>query len=181
MSSKQLEWIKTGYGLVAQHGFNNLNIESIAREMKKNKSSFYHYFGELDIFTSELLSYHVERSEDFSRRVGECESIQPSLIHVFLDYKHDLFFHKQLRIHRSNKEFQLCFERAFANYEAAFMDNWVDFLGLQKQPHLAKTFLNLMVENFMLKITQDSYSYDWINTYLEEASAMIKQLNTDPG
>lgn len=178
---KKLEWIEEGYRVVAEEGFNNLNIESIARSIDKNKSSFYHYFGDLDWFKSELLSYHLDRAKEFAEAINACKDIRPGIIEVFVAYKTDLFFHKRLRIHRSNPEYKKCFEKVYEMYESAVLVKWAHFLGLDNQPHLASNFLNLMAENFLLQITQDSYSAAWLDSYLQNASAILRQMNAGSG
>jgi AcrR family transcriptional regulator len=176
-SQKKQEWIIKGYQLVAEEGFASLNVESIARSMGKNKSSFYHYFGDLELFVQELLSYHLERAAQLAEQANACANIRPCLVNLFLDYKPDHFFHKQLRINRSNPAFRQCFERVFDIYEKATLDKWANYLGLHEQPLFAKTFLHLIAENFLLKITMDNYNQEWLNNYLAELSAMLRQMN----
>ena len=43
-------WIVKGYELFAIYGFKGLKVETISREVGKKKSSFYHYFVDMDNF-----------------------------------------------------------------------------------------------------------------------------------
>ena len=176
--NKKLEWIEEGYRLVAEHGFKSINIESIARAIGKNKSSFYHYFGDTEIYQSELLDYHLERSETFANQVSRCKNMKPDLVNIFVDHKTDLFFHKWLRINRANPEYKKCFERVFENYENAILEEWANFLGLEQQRLFAQTFLHLIAENFLLQITWETYNYDWLSKYLDEISDVLQQMNS---
>ena len=115
-SHKKQEWIKEGYRMVANTGFNNLNIKSIALTLKKSKSSFYHYFGDKAIFEAELLNYHLDRVEAFSQEVAKCKSIRPDYLNLLLAYKTDFLFHKQLRLNRDKPNHKKCFEKAFTIY-----------------------------------------------------------------
>ena len=45
MNEKRKEWIEKSYTLVAEKGYESLNINSISRLVGKSKSSFYHHFG----------------------------------------------------------------------------------------------------------------------------------------
>lgn len=164
--------------MIAENGFNRISIESIARSMSKSKSSFYHYFGDLELFIEDLLDHHEERSVLFAREISTCEHIRPDMVNIFVDYKTDLFFHKQLRINRANPTYKQCFEKVFHKYEVAILDNWAIFLGLEKQKAFAQAFLHLIAENFLLKITLDSYSHEWLDNYLEEIAVMLRQMNT---
>jgi AcrR family transcriptional regulator len=173
---KKTPWIEVGYQMVADSGFGSISIESISRQVGKNKSSFYHHFGDTEVFKDELLTYHLLRAEQFAKEVDVCESINPGMINVFLLYKSDFFFHKQLRIERTNPEYKRCFEKVFELYETAVLEKWAVFLKLHNQQQLASTFLRLISENFLLQITQNSYTFYWLSNYLDEVAIMLSQL-----
>ena len=175
---KKSSWIEKGYLQVSESGFNSLNIESIARKIQKNKSSFYHYFGSMDVFIDALLQHHLKRADEFSTKIRECETIRPEMVDLFIEYRPDLFFHKQLRINRDNPDFKKCFEIVFGKYEQAILDQWAKFLGLNEQKLFARTYLHLVSENFLLKISPETYSRDWLNDYLEDISAVLNQMNS---
>ena len=48
--SKEI-WIKKGYEIFAISGQNGLKIEPLAKTVGKSKSSFYHHFTDLELFT----------------------------------------------------------------------------------------------------------------------------------
>jgi len=177
MSRKSVLWIQQGYLKVAEEGFSNLNIESLARELDKSKSSFYHYFGDLEVFESGLLDFHIQQVEIFSEAIKACETIQPDVLNLFLEYKTDLFFHKQLRINRDKAEFKKCFEKAFSKVEEALLDKWTDYLGLGDQQLFATAFLRLIAENFLLQMSERNFGEKWLNNYLEEIASLLRQMN----
>ena len=177
-SQKKQEWIKEGYQMVANNGFNNLNIKSIAITIKKSKSSFYHYFGDKAIFEAELLNYHLDRVEAFSQEVSKCKSIRPDYIKLLLAYKADFLFHKQLRLNRDKPNHKKCFEKAFGIYSIAAIDLWVDFFELPQNRFFVQTFLHFFSENFLLQISSENYTYSWLNNYVEELYNMLKQLKS---
>lgn len=166
-----------GYRKVSEEGVSSLTVESISRAIQKNKSSFYHYFGDLEVFESELLAYHLERTRAFAQEVGACETILPGLIKVFLAYKTDIFFHQQLRFNRENPTYKVCFEQVFRMFEEAVMDTWIQFLGLEQKKGLARTFLHFISENFLLKITQETFTEDWLKAYIEEVVTLLQRMN----
>ncbi|NQZ48466.1 MAG: TetR/AcrR family transcriptional regulator, partial [Erythrobacter sp.] len=57
-----LPWIKAGYTLFAEEGPQGLKVEVIARRVNKSKSSFYHHFADLEVFTEFLLDHHLKQS-----------------------------------------------------------------------------------------------------------------------
>ncbi|MGK0388382.1 MAG: AcrR family transcriptional regulator [Maribacter sp.] len=179
-SQKSLQWVEEGYNLFSKNGINSINIESIARRINKNKSSFYHYFGDIDFFEAELLKFHIHKAEQFAELAKKCKSIKPELLNLFIEHKTDLLFHKQLRINRHKPAYKKCFETAFEKLDEAMIDNWADFLGLKTQQLFAKTFLHLIAENFLLQITEQTFDYNWLNNYLDDVNSIFKQMSTRP-
>ncbi|MEM6725564.1 MAG: TetR/AcrR family transcriptional regulator [Bacteroidota bacterium] len=165
-SKKKQVWLETGYQLVAEKGFENLNIGVLARTMDKNKSSFYHYYGDWEGFEEALLAYHLELAIPFSKKVRDCEDVVPGLINVFLEHKTDLFFHKQLRINRSKPHIKRCYQLAYDQFVEAVHDQWVAFLGLERQSFLAIKFLDLIIDNLLLQINNEHYNYNWLHEYI---------------
>ena len=70
--SKQA-WIEQGYQMASANGFNSLSVEAIGRAINKNKSSFYHYFGDWAIFEDALLEHHLHLSKQFARDANQCQ------------------------------------------------------------------------------------------------------------
>lgn len=177
---KRQDWIEIGYQLVAEEGFQKLSIESIARKIGKSKSSFYHYFGDKEVFEEELLNHHLKQAEISITKLKECENIRPGFVNILLEVKNDMFFNKQLRLQRDNPIYKTCFEQAYEIYEAATFDLWVTFFGLADNKRFAKLFLKFFAENFLLKISPESYTYEWLDNYMQELDSMLKEFKTNP-
>lgn len=175
-TKKAVEWITQGYKVMAMKGSSGLNVEAIARAIQKNKSSFYYYFGTMEVFEATLLEYHIERVHELAAAIKKCQSIRPDLFHVFINYQTDLFFHKQLRVHREKESYRLCFEQAFAQIEAAMLPQWAAFLGLENQQFFANAFLQLVAENFLLQITPPTFDYAWLDDYLRYIHSFWRQM-----
>ena len=170
-------WIETGYQMVAENGFAGVNIESLSRALNKNKSSFYHYFGEWELFEEQLLEHHLNLAKQFASEASHCQNIIPDMVHLFVAHKTDIFFHKQLRINRDIPRYKKCFERVYHMFETAILNKWISFLNLDHHSFLAAKFLDLLSENFLLQITFEKYTYDWLNNYLTEVSILIMEIN----
>ena len=169
-------WIDVGYQSVAQKGFRSINIESLSRALKKNKSSFYHYFGSLKSYEAELLNHHLLEAKAFAKKANECSNIIPEMINLFIDHQTDIFFHKQLRINRQNPKYKACFTFVFQQFEEAILEEWIGFLNLQHQPLLARRILHLISENFLLQITPEHYNYHWLEDYLKDMVKLMHDL-----
>lgn len=57
-----------------------MKVERLAKAVGKNKSSFYHFFADLEVFTDFLLKYHLAQSE-----IKVNEISLPSIIPIWSD------------------------------------------------------------------------------------------------
>lgn len=171
-------WILVGYDRFAKEGPGGLKIEVIARMVKKSKSSFYHHFADVEIFTGLLLDYHLERTHRIAQRELTCERIIPDLINVLLDVKQDLLFNRQLRVNRHNPAFNKCLEMSNQKVEGAFLDLWIRDIGLTDKTHLARPLFSLALENFYLQLTEDVLTYDWLQRYFSGLRSLVTQFKS---
>ncbi len=171
-------WINIGYELFSQQGPKGLKVAVLSKLVNKNKSSFYHHFADIEVFTAFLLVHHLERTKEIAIRAKACEKMVPDMLHLLVNIKQDLLFNRQLRINRQLPEFKSCFEKANKIVENAFIKIWSEALGLDEKENLAQIVLNLTVENFYLQITAETLCYDWILNYFNEILLMVKVLRT---
>jgi AcrR family transcriptional regulator len=172
----KLPWIEVGYELFSKEGPKGLKIEAIARQVKKSKSSFYHHFSDLEIFTHELLQYHLQRAARIATRERACQRITPDLLDVFIDSKVDLLFNRQLRVNRDTPAFKQCFEKSNQQATNALMNLWITELGLAENQKLASLLFMLVMDNFYLQISDKNLTYDWLLNYFSELGNMVAEM-----
>jgi AcrR family transcriptional regulator len=170
--NKQI-WITTGYELFAKEGLKGLKIEVISKKIQKSKSSFYHYFADLEVFIEFLLRFHEQRSKVIAEKEKLCKNLEPDLINLLVEIKLDLLFNRQLRIHRHLPAFKACFEKSNREVENAFLSLWAKELGLSEKPHLAKNILDVYLENFYLQITEENLNYEWLSLYINNIQKFV--------
>lgn len=175
-TSITLPWIHAGYEIFSQEGPQGLKVEKIARAVQKNKSSFYHLFADAEVFTETLLEYHLERGEIIAAKARLCGTMVPDMLHLLLEVKQDILFNRQLRIHRDIPEFRMCFEKANGQVVEAFLSIWAEALNLGDKTYLAQIILNLTIENFYLRVTTETLTYDWLTAYLREIQFMVQEI-----
>ncbi|MEO1413314.1 MAG: TetR/AcrR family transcriptional regulator [Bacteroidota bacterium] len=173
---KRQEWIAEGYQLVAQNGFERLTVKLICRMVAKSKSSFYHYFGELELFKDALLTHHAKRAHQFARDIDACQQVEPDLVTVLMDYRTDIFFYKQVRMYRDHSTYKKYGQQIFDLYENAVLEKWVDYFKLNDRPLFARKFNKFLSEHFLMSISFDTYTRDWLKNYLFELWEMVHQL-----
>lgn len=177
---KKSPWIETGYLLFANNGSRALSVESIARTLQKNKSSFYHYFGDIDSFLAHLFQHHLEKANEAGNKISACPKLDPDVLNVLIEHKSDFLFHRQLRMERSNSACKACYEKAYELVENPILEKLTKALGLQNRLLFASTLLNLVVDNFLLRITAETFTLEWLQNYLRELYLLSNQSKEIP-
>ncbi len=173
------EWINTGYKVFALQGPDSLRVEKLARDVGKSKSSFYHHFADMEVFTSFLLDHHLDQIKLVAEKEASCDTME-ELIEVIVAHKMDLLFNRQLRFHRNEKEFVKFYEKANELALESILNVWARFLGLTDQTYLARMVLVLVLENFFLQITEENLNKEWLAAYLLEIKEMIAAFKNNP-
>ncbi len=177
VNQTEQSWLVAGYEIFAKEGPVGLKVEPIARMVGKSKSSFYHLFVDMDLFQEKLLVYHLQKAKLMAAQSTLCTSIVPDTLNLFLENKIPLLFNRQLCIHRNNQQYQTIFEKATATVEQTYFDKWVDLLGLQAQQHIARNILKLYTDNFFLRISDETFTYEWLLSLLDEIKLLVKDVN----
>lgn len=158
-------WIKTGYEIFALHGQSGLKIEPLAKKVGKSKSSFYHYFADLDLYIDSLLHYHIEQSYIIADKEHSAKNIDPELITILAEHRVDLLFNRQLRIHQNIPLFSDTLQQSNKIVGDAFVQAWVKDLGLQLSQKQLQGIVTLALENFFLQINADNLNHQWLSEY----------------
>jgi AcrR family transcriptional regulator len=168
-------WILVGYDLFSQHGLSGLKIEVMAKKVAKSKSSFYHHFTDVEVFTEVLLNAHLERAKIIADRERACKNMVPDLLNLLLDIKQDLLFNRQLRVNRHIPDFKKCLDAVNLEFEDVILGIWSEALGLGDKRHLARIVLRLTIDNFFLQITDKTLTYNWLLDYFNQINGMVKE------
>ncbi|GAB3224158.1 TetR/AcrR family transcriptional regulator [Spirosoma arcticum] len=167
-------WILAGYALLARKGPADLKIEVLARQVGKSKSSFYHHFADTEVFTEQLLSYHMERVQRIADLERQCLRIVPDLLRLLMTIEEDLLFNRQLRSHRTVPAFRKCIERTNREITQAILPTWAEAFELADRPEIAQLMLNLVIDNFYLQLTNQTLTYEWLLNYVSELRSMVR-------
>ncbi len=176
MDKNVLQWIKIGYTIFSQKGPNGIKVQTISKLMGKSKSSFYHFFSDKEIYIEALLNYHLERASIIIEKERQCKNVNPEMLHVLLEFKEDLLFSRQLRIHREVSIYKDCFEKINEMSAEVIIGIWSEMLDLKDNSASAMLVLNLSLENFYLQITEKTLTFEWLDTYTKELKAMVKSI-----
>jgi AcrR family transcriptional regulator len=158
-------WIKIGYETFALSGYSGLKIEPLAKKVGKSKSSFYHHFADLELFTEFLLKYHIEQSYIIADKEQKANNIDPELINILVEHRLDLLFNRQLRINQNIKLFSETLVQSNKIVGEAFKTAWVKDINLQLTQKQIESVFALALENFFLQINADNLNYKWLSDY----------------
>ena len=175
---KIFKWIEAGYSIFAEEGLTGLKIEVISRRVKKSKSSFYHYFADMEIYLDSLLDYHIQQAIHISEELKKDCFTTEDILSLLIKHKNDIFFHKQLRINRASNLFERCFEKAYDNISSAFLGYWTKEVGLSNSKQISKELLDLIEENFYLSITENNFSYNWLLNYMNNIKDLVNNIKS---
>lgn len=115
------KWLETGYRHFAEFGPKNLSINKISQELGSSRASFYHHFGDTDIFLDELLTMHWGMSEAFTAAgAAQCKNLLPDLYNLLEKYPIPLQFNLQLFHNRNVPNFNLLFIKSYAAIAKTF-------------------------------------------------------------
>lgn len=149
-----------------------LKVEPLAKKVNKNKSSFYHLFADLEVFTERLLDFHLSQAKIIAEKEAKAKT-ESELISVILEHKIDLLFSRQLRVHRENPSFKNCFSKTNEISIPAVLPVWKNIINLSENSALAQMVLHLSLENFYLQITDETLNEEWLKNYFINIRRMV--------
>lgn len=169
-------WIQKGYDVFALAGHGDLKVERLAKAVDVSKSSFYHYFADLELFVEALLKYHIEQSYVIAEKERQAKNIDPELIHILIEHKTDLLFNRQLRINQHIPAFATILQQSNRIVGDSFTKVWLEDTGLKLSPRQTESIFTLALENFYLQINAENLHYDWLSTYFKNLNSLTKNL-----
>ncbi len=172
MREIEKKWLEFGYRCFAYEGPNGLKVERLSKEVGKNKSSFYHLFADLEIFTERLLELHLSRAKAISKKESTAKNEQ-ELISIILAHKTDLLFNRQLRIHRNQPKYKECLDHIMPFSVRGLLPVWKNIISLSENGGLAQMVLHLSLENFYLQITDETLNELWLSEYFANIRQMV--------
>ncbi len=173
---KQSLWILTGYKICATDGFDALKIEQLAKSVGISKSSFYHYFADLECFIDELLGYHYEQCAILANKEKNCIQIYPDLIDILMEHRIDLLFHRQIRINRKNIQIKKALEksnRILGNYSVML---WARDINHNLSQNQLDGLFKIATDDFYMRINGTNLNHEYLNNYFKNLGQTTKQI-----
>ncbi len=175
-SKSHQKWISAGYDLFAQEGHEGIQIERLARIVGLNKSGFYHYFGDLDLYFEHLMVHHRVMANLFSNSITSCSSFDPDYLHLLVKHKTTVLAQNQLARNRHIKIFIETYDGVNDNVDRAVLPIWSLFLGIPDNTSVALRYYEMTRHAFLSQVTSDNLTYELCHQVAYEAKSIIQEM-----
>ena len=130
-------WTEQGYSLFAEDGLDGMQVERPARILQLNKSGFYHYFGDMEVFCAELLRLHEQKADDFYKEIRYIKTIDPEYFQKVVEHKLTMMFQVQLYHTKSKPAYYNLAEMIDEKEGPILQHVWNEYLGFGDNADLA--------------------------------------------
>lgn len=170
-------WTEVGYNIFAEEGPDGIQVERLARILQLNKSGFYHYFGDLEIFFEELLKLHHSKADLFFAEIRDIKTIDPEYLCLLVKYKISNMFHMQLVRSRPNSSFYNAAKEIDEREDTYVRDLWSDYLGLNDRPDLAIRYFDIVRDMLYARLSSPDFNYPFLHKVMTEAKTVMLRIS----
>jgi AcrR family transcriptional regulator len=176
-SGTKERWIATGYELFAEEGPKDIRVERLARILGLNKSSFYHFFGDLDYFFQQMVVYHHTQVELYIVDVKNCRDFDPDFLNALISHKVPVLAHMQLVMNRHLPQFFDAYKQVNVKTDQAILPQWSAFIGIPDQPELALQYFQQVRDMFYSRISPNTLNYEFLHALVHEAREIVLKMS----
>lgn len=176
-SETKEKWIAAGYELFAEEGPRDIRVERLARILDLNKSSFYHFFGNLDYFFQQMILYHHAQVELYIVDVKKCRDFDPDFLYTLINHKTPVLAHMQLVMNRHLPPFFEAYKQANLKTDRAILPQWSTFIGIPDQPELALQYFQQVRDMFYSRISSKTLNYEFLHALVHEAREIVLKMS----
>ena len=173
------KWIETGYELFAEEGPEGIQVERLARILNLNKSGFYHYFGDMESFSKELIKHHYQEFDRFLQDAAGCVNVDPAYAMVLLKHKVAVMAQMHLVRNKSNPMFYGAHKELDDKVGRVVLRIWEDHIGIHNNPELVFQYFGIIRDMFYSRITWETYTYDYLHELAEESRDIVSKINSE--
>ena len=170
LNNARLIWIEKGYEQFALYGPENFSVNLLSKSIGFSRASFYHHFGDIELFLDELLSKHWIMAEAFNSMSKEkCLKLFPDLYQLLEQIPIPLKFNMQLFHHRNHPRFNFLFVKIYESSANSFaLKLFKEHLGLiQSEKDIYHLWLT-MGEAWYSRLKPDDLTSSTLQKHAEE-------------
>jgi AcrR family transcriptional regulator len=175
-SKNVLLWTEKGYSLFAEEGLDGIQVERLARILQHNKSGFYHYFGDMEVYCAELLRLHEQKCDSYLNEISHIKTIDPEYFQIVVAYKVSALFQMQLYRCKNNPAFYNAAEMIDQREDVILRGLWSDYLGFGDNPDLAMRYFALVRDMFYSRVSLQNLTYEFQRKLATEATMLVREI-----
>ncbi len=169
------KWIDAGYEMFAAAGPKDFKIEKLASTLGLNKSGFYHYFVDREMFYNDLMNYHIKIGAEFAHEVGSLKDFMPGYINTLLKYNTPLKFQIQLRKNFDNPLFRDCYFKVKKRNNQVQIPLWSDYINV-KDVQLSTDLFEIAVDLMAIRLESDFITFDYLYGIMAGIKSTVEKL-----
>lgn len=169
------KWIVAGYEMFAFEGPNGFNIENLSRQLGLNKSGFYHYFLERDIFFEELMKHHDRIGVEFAAELSHLKDFMPEYPMLMVKYQTGLHVQMQLRKNITVPLFKEYYNKVKKRNYKYQLPLWAKYVQISDM-NLAAELFEIAVDLMVIRLENDKITYDYLEGIFNGIKQTIEKL-----
>ena len=170
-------WTQEGYRLFSKEGLDGIQVERLARILGLNKSGFYHYFGDLDGYCSELLSLHKKKVDEFLSALRELKTLDPDYLYLLIEYAETVMFQVQLTRSQNNKLFYAASQIVDESVNEGVRQLWCDYMDVPVQSDLGIRYYAIVRDMFYTRISFQNFNYTYLHNLVSDARSLMNEIS----
>lgn len=175
-SNRIVPWLEAGYDLFINEGQCGINIEQLARVLDRNKSAFYHFFGDKETYLDFLLEYHSRQVDFFIDDMKGIDRYDPHYIQLLIKHHRIILFNCQLIKNRHNKLCEDVLQEIHGRMDEYILPMWSKYVGLEHDLDLSKRYHTIIRDYMYIRITPELLHYDFLVSLSNEARLIVAGL-----
>jgi AcrR family transcriptional regulator len=172
------KWIEAGYELFAVTGPKDFKVEKLASQLGMNKSGFYHYFVDREMFFADLMKYHCRMGEQFAGEVANLKNFDPGYFNLLLKYKTGLFVQMHLRKNMNNPVFRDGYEKVKKLNDLKQIPLWAKYLGIPGNYELASELMEIARDMVYTRLSIEMVNLELLTVMLGSIKKIVEKLSS---
>jgi AcrR family transcriptional regulator len=169
------QWIEAGYLLFAEEGREGTKVEKMARLLGRNKSGFYHFFGDPDTFFYDMLEYHCIQADQLRRDIGRLHSFNPDFLKLMVRYRNTVLVQTNLSRSKDfvSREF---YDKVNKRTDKEILPLWMNHIRVTRNPSLALQLWNMLREQFYARLNTLNLNVEYLEELVNEFSRIMENV-----
>lgn len=171
-------WMDAGFEIFSEEGPSGIQVEGIAKKLNRNKSEFYHFFGDKETFIELLMKEHLGRLDMLSYQIRRIKHFDPEYLDFLMANRETVLFQMQLVRNRENTLFAFTLEQFSKRITAAVLPVWSNYLGTTVT--ISGKLWGIIRDTFYSRVTAENFNFDWMSELSNEVRNLIKKDSINP-